>query len=161
MKRTIRFQLNGRAASIDVDEDRKLLWVLRTELALTGAKYGCGVGFCGACTVILDGQAIHACLTPVKEVEGRRVLTIEGLAREGKLSALQQAFFEHDGFQCGYCTPGMIMRAYALLQENPHPSRREILETMEGNLCRCGAHQRIVAAIESSSSGAAQIGGVS
>lgn len=161
MKRTIRFHLNGQAASIDVDEDRKLLWVLRTELAMTGAKYGCGAGFCGACTVILDGRAIHACLTPVKEVAGKRLLTIEGLAPEGKLDPLQQAFFEHGGFQCGYCTPGMIMKAYALLQDNPHPSRQEILEAMESNLCRCGAHQRIVAAIEAGSGGGKPIGGLS
>ncbi len=151
MKRTIRFYLNGRAASVDVVEDRKLLWVLRTDLALTGAKYGCGAGFCGACTVILEDRAVHACLTPVSEVEGKHLLTIEGLAKGGQLHPLQEAFFEHDGFQCGYCTPGMIMKAYALLREKPHPSRQEIIDTMEGNLCRCGAHQRIVAAIEAQS----------
>jgi len=143
-----------------VDPDRKLLWILRTELALTGAKYGCGSGFCGACTVILDGQAVHACLTQIKEVEGKQLLTIEGLAQEGRLHSLQQAFVENDGFQCGYCTPGMIMKAYALLQRNRRPSRQDIVETMDGNLCRCGAHQRIIAAVESAS-GQASAGGTS
>jgi aerobic-type carbon monoxide dehydrogenase small subunit (CoxS/CutS family) len=125
-----------------------LLWVLRYDLGLTGTKYGCGEGLCGACTVIVSGKAERSCVLEMKAVAGKKVTTIEGLATNGELHPLQKAFVEHDALQCGYCTPGMIMNAYGLLLTNPHPSRSEIIEHMDGNLCRCGAHQRIVQAIE-------------
>jgi aerobic-type carbon monoxide dehydrogenase small subunit (CoxS/CutS family) len=148
MKEKIRFHLNGQPVKLDTDGDRTLLWVLRTDLQLTGTKYGCGIGMCGACTVIVDGKPVRSCAAALKEVEGKEIITIEGLARNGVLHPLQRAFMEQGGYQCGYCTPGMIMNAYALLLEHPHPSRRQIIEGMEGNLCRCGAHQRVIAAIE-------------
>jgi aerobic-type carbon monoxide dehydrogenase small subunit (CoxS/CutS family) len=149
MIKTIRFTLNGRATELEVEEGRMLLWVLRTELGLTGAKYGCGEGLCGSCTVLVDGAAERSCQLPVGEVAGRQVVTIEGLATNGQLHPIQSAFVEHDALQCGFCTPGMILSAYALLLANPQPSRSQILDHMEPNLCRCGAHTRIVRAIES------------
>jgi aerobic-type carbon monoxide dehydrogenase small subunit (CoxS/CutS family) len=121
---------------------------LRYDLGLTGTKYGCGEGLCGACTVIVEGQAERSCMLEMKSVAGKAVTTIEGLAKNGDLHPLQKAFIEHDALQCGYCTPGMIMNAYSLLLHNPRPSRRQIIEHMDGNLCRCGAHQRIVQATE-------------
>lgn len=151
MKTSIRFRLNGKPTTLDTDGERTLLWVLRTDLALTGTKYGCGTGLCGACTVIVDGKAVRSCQTPLKEVNNHDVLTIEGLARDGKPHPLQQAFIDHGGLQCGYCTPGMIMNAYALLLQGRQPSREGIVAGMEQQLCRCGAHQRIVGAIESAS----------
>jgi len=157
MKKTIRFRLNGTPVTLETDEDRTLLWVLRTECDLTGTKYGCGEGQCGACTVLVNNTAVRSCVTLVKDVQDAEVLTIEGLEREGMLHPLQEAFIARGGFQCGYCTPGMIMNAYGLLQHTPRPSREEILAAMEDNLCRCGAHQRIVAAIEE----VAQTGGES
>lgn len=158
MKRSIGFVLNGRPITLDVDDERMLLWVLRTDLGLTGTKYGCGEGLCGACTVLVGGKAVHSCTASLKNVAGKEVLTIEGLARNGKLHPLQQAFVDHGALQCGYCTSGMLLKAYAFLRENPKPSRDAILAHMENNLCRCAAHQRIVAAIESASR---QIGGQS
>ena len=143
----VRFTLNDRPVTLDTDPSRTLLWVLRTDLELTGTKYGCGVGQCGSCTVVLDGRAVRACQTRLRDVAGKRVTTIEGLARDGTLHPLQEAFAEHGGFQCGYCTPGMIMSAYAMVQATPAPSTARIVEGLEGNLCRCGAHQRIVEAI--------------
>jgi len=151
MKASIRFRLNGKPTTLDTDGTRTLLWVLRTDLELTGTKYGCGTGLCGACTVIVDGKAVRSCQTSLKEVNNHEVLTIEGLARDGKLHPLQQAFIDHGGLQCGYCTPGMIMNAYALLLQGRQPSREAIVAGMEQQLCRCGAHQRIVGAIESAS----------
>jgi aerobic-type carbon monoxide dehydrogenase small subunit (CoxS/CutS family) len=151
MPEIIRFILNGTPVSLDTDAGRTLLWVLRTDLALTGTKYGCGVGICGSCTVVVDGRAVRACQADLAFVNDREVTTIEGLERNGELHPLQQAFYEHGGFQCGYCTPGMIMNAYALLLETPRPTRAQILEGMERNLCRCGAHERIVQAIEEAS----------
>jgi len=148
MKETIGFTLNGKAVSLEVDPSRALLWVLRYDLGLTGAKYGCGEGLCGACTVLVDKKAMRTCLLEVKAVAGKKVTTIEGLAKNGKLHPLQKAFVEHDALQCGYCTPGMVMNAYGFLLNTPRPSRRQIVEHMEGNLCRCGAHKRIVQAIE-------------
>ena len=148
MKETIRFTLNGKAVSLDVDPSRALLWVLRYDLGLTGAKYGCGEGLCGACTVLVDKKAVRSCLLEVKAVAGKKVTTIEGLAKNGVLHPLQKVFVEQDALQCGYCTPGMIMNAYSLLLNTPQPSRSQIIEHMEGNLCRCGAHKRIVQAIE-------------
>ncbi len=149
MNRTIRFNLNGKPVSVTTDPERMLLWVLRTDLGLTGTKFGCGEGFCGACTVAVDGQAVRSCQTPLRTIEGKKVLTIEGLEKNGRLHPLQEAFMKHDALQCGYCTSGMIMNAYGLLQQNAHPTREQIVQGMEGNLCRCGAHNRIVAAIES------------
>ncbi len=145
---TISFTLNGKPARVTGDGERMLLWVLRYDLGLTGVKYGCGAGLCGACTVIVDQEAVRSCATPVKAVAGKRVLTIEGLSRGQQLHPIQQAFLKHHAFQCGYCTPGMILNAYALLLRNPRASRADILKEMEGNLCRCGSHTRIVAAIE-------------
>ncbi len=149
MGKTIEFSLNGQPVKLSVDGDRKLLWVLRTELGLTGPKYGCGEGHCGACTVLVNQVAQQACQMNVSEVQGAEVITIEGLARGGKLHPLQQAFIDHDAMQCGYCTPGMILSAYSLLKENPHPGREEISAALDHNLCRCGAHTRIVQAVES------------
>ena len=119
MTKPIRFQLNGKPTTLDTDEDRTLLWVLRTDLGLTGAKHGCGVGVCGSCTVVVDGEAVRSCQATLKEVEGTEVTTIEGLARNGALHPLQQAFVDHGGLQCGFCTPGMIMNAYGLLLGRP------------------------------------------
>ncbi len=151
MLETIRFTLNGRSVTLRTDADRKLLWVLRTDLELTGTKYGCGIGICAACAVIVDGAAVASCQTAVGSVRGKRVMTVEGLARGERLHPLQEAFIDHGAFQCGYCTPGMLLHAWALLRETPHPTRAQIAEGMEGNLCRCGAHQRVVAAIEAAS----------
>lgn len=149
MRRLLRFDLNGRSVTLNGDDERALLWVLRTDFALTGAKYGCGQGFCGACTVLVDGKAVRSCVTPIKKVEAMEVVTIEGLARNGKLHPLQQAFIDQGAFQCGYCTSGMLLAAVAFLHDSPKPSRADIIAHMDSSLCRCGAHQRIVAAIES------------
>ena len=148
MGETIRFRLNGKPVALDTDADRMLLWVLRTDLDLTGTKYGCGEGLCGSCTVIVDGRAVRSCQTNLGSVQGKEVTTIEGLAQDGKLHPLQEAFQQHGGFQCGYCTPGMIVNAYGLLLRNPHPTRDQIVQGMQPNLCRCGAHTRIIRAIE-------------
>jgi aerobic-type carbon monoxide dehydrogenase small subunit (CoxS/CutS family) len=148
MKKTVRFTLNGRPKTLTIEDDRMLLWVLRTDLGLTGTKYGCGEGYCGACTVVVDGKAVRSCGYPAVDVDGKTVVTIEGLAADGKLHPLQRAFVDHDALQCGYCTSGMIMNAYALLLRKPKPTRAEILDEMEGNLCRCGAHTRIIQAIQ-------------
>ena len=148
MTDTIRFTLNGRSVTLQADGTRALLWALRTDLELTGTKYGCGIGLCGSCTVLLDGRAVPSCQTPLSAVRGREVVTIEGLAGEGRLHPLQQAFHDHGALQCGYCTPGMILGAVGLLRANPRPTREQIVQGMQGHLCRCGAHQRIIAAIE-------------
>ena len=148
MIETINFQLNQRPVSLAVDGERKLLWVLRTDLGVTGPKYGCGKALCGACAVILNQKAVRSCQVPVKEVKGQRVLTVEGLAGNGTLHPLQKAFMEHNALQCGFCTPGMIMNAYGLLMENPMPTEKEIIQGMNDNLCRCGAHVRIIRAIQ-------------
>jgi len=148
MTETIRFILNDKPVSIDVDGDRPLLWVLRTDLGLTGTKFGCGEGLCGSCTVLVDNDATPSCRTAVRSVSGREVRTIEGVAKNGQLHPLQKAFMKYDALQCGFCTPGMILRAYGLLSANPKPRRDQIIAEMDGNLCRCGAHVRIVQAIE-------------
>jgi aerobic-type carbon monoxide dehydrogenase small subunit (CoxS/CutS family) len=148
MMKSIRFSLNGQQTTLEVEEDRMLLWVLRTELGLTGTKFGCGEGFCGSCTVLVDGRPERSCQLPMRSVAGKKVITIEGLAKNGKLHPVQAAFVEHDGLQCGFCTPGMILSAYGLLLANSKPTRQQILDHMEDNLCRCGAHVRIVEAIE-------------
>ena len=124
-----------------------LLWVLRTDLGLTGTKFGCGEGFCGACTVLIDGEPVRSCQYPLKNVGGKKVLTIEGLAEGERLHPLQEAFLKHDAIQCGYCTPGMVVTAYGLLLMNPRPEENDIKDALEGNLCRCGAHNRIVKAV--------------
>jgi aerobic-type carbon monoxide dehydrogenase small subunit (CoxS/CutS family) len=149
MKETINFKLNGKPTRLDVEGERKLLWVLRTDLGLTGTKFGCGESLCGACTVIVNKEAVRSCQLPVKEVRGKEVTTIEGLAQNGKLHPLQEKFIEYGALQCGFCTPGMMMNAYALLLKNPKPTREQIVSGMEDNLCRCAAHQRIIQAIES------------
>lgn len=148
MTKTIRFKLNGHPKSLTFDRERKLLWVLRTDFGLTGTKYGCGEGYCGACTVLVDNEAVRSCQTSVEEIEGKEILTIEGLSQNGKLHPLQEAFVKHDALQCGYCTPGMIMNACSLLLKNPSPTRQEIVDGMDDNLCRCGAHTRIILAIQ-------------
>ena len=145
----VKFKLNGKSLKLTVDSDRLLLWVLRTDLGLTGTKYGCGESFCGACTVLVNHEAVRSCQTAVKEVKGKEVVTIEGLAANNKLHPLQKAFVEHDAMQCGYCTPGMIMNAYSFLRKNPSPTEPEIIKNMDDNLCRCGAHNRIVKAVKS------------
>jgi aerobic-type carbon monoxide dehydrogenase small subunit (CoxS/CutS family) len=145
----IEFHLNGRTLRLDVDGDRHLLWLLRTDLGLTGAKYGCGAGSCGACTVLMNGAAVRSCVLPVREIQGAEITTIEGLATSDELHPIQQAFVEHGALQCGFCTPGMILSAHALLKATPRPTREQIIAGMDENLCRCGAHQRIVLAIES------------
>jgi aerobic-type carbon monoxide dehydrogenase small subunit (CoxS/CutS family) len=146
--RDVSFTLNGAPTRITVDETRMLLWVLRDDLGLTGTKFGCGQAVCGACTVLVDDQAVPSCSTPMADVAGRRVVTIEGLARNGRLDPVQQAFIDHVGFQCGYCTPGMILGTCALLKKNPKPTHADIARELEGHICRCGAHDRIVKAID-------------
>jgi carbon-monoxide dehydrogenase small subunit len=148
MEETIQFKLNGKPTKLSVDSERKLLWVLRTDLGLTGTKYGCGESFCGACMVLVNNEAVRSCQTTVKAIQGKEVVTIEGLAKNGTLHPLQKAFMEHDALQCGYCTSGMIMNAYAFLHKNPRPSAPDIVKGMDDNLCRCGAHTRIIQAIQ-------------
>jgi len=145
---TVHFNLNGESVSLTGDEERMLLWMLRTDLALTGVKYGCGEGLCGACTVLVNGKAVLSCQTPVKDVSGAKIVTIEGLAQNGNLHPIQQAFIDHDALQCGFCTSGMILKAYDLLVENPQPTQDEIISAMDDNLCRCGSHIRIVQAVQ-------------
>jgi aerobic-type carbon monoxide dehydrogenase small subunit (CoxS/CutS family) len=147
MRRAVSFTLNGKPVRLEVDDERMLLWVLRSDLGLTGTKFGCGEALCGACTVLLDKKAMRSCSVSVKDVEGKSVVTIEGLAQGDKLHPLQQAFAAHNAFQCGYCTSGMIMNAYALLLDKPRPSDAEIVQHMDDNLCRCGSHVRIIQAI--------------
>lgn len=147
-KEIIRFTLNGKKTEIEIDPSLTLLWVLRDQFGLTGTKFGCGEGFCGACTVIIDNEAVRSCTAQVSEVANRKVITIEGLSVNGQLHPIQQAFMDKDALQCGFCTPGMIMSAYSLLLRNPEPTRQEVIEGMEDNLCRCGAHIRIIEAIQ-------------
>lgn len=151
MTETIQFELNGKPASISFETDRILLSVLRTDFGLTGTKFGCGLGFCGACTIILDNEPVRSCMIPLSSIDGAKIITIEGLSRNGTLHPIQKAFMKHDALQCGYCTPGMIMNAYGLLLKNPEPSRQEIIQGMEENLCRCGTYGRIIKAIQSAS----------
>ncbi len=151
MEETIRFKLNNKETELVTDPNRILLWVLRNHFGLTGTKYGCGIGFCGACTVLIDNEPVRSCTVAVSDVAGRSVITIEGLAEEGKLHPVQQAFADHDALQCGYCTPGMILAAVALLKKNQAPTRQEIIDGLEDNLCRCGAHVRIIDAVEDAS----------
>ncbi len=147
--RSVSFTLNGKPVRLTVDETRPLLWVLRDDLGLTGPKFGCGEALCGACTVVVDNEAVRSCTTAVGDVAGKKVVTIEGLAGDKALHPIQQAFVEHDAFQCGYCTPGMIMGAYALLLKKPKATRADIVKTLDSHLCRCGTHTRILQAVES------------
>jgi aerobic-type carbon monoxide dehydrogenase small subunit (CoxS/CutS family) len=147
MEETISFQLNGKKTKVLIDPTQTLLWVLRNNLGLTGTKFGCGMGFCGSCTVLIDNESVRSCTLPVRDVAGKKIVTIEGLATKGKLHPVQKAFIEHDALQCGYCTPGMIMNATGLLLKNPSPTTQQIKDGMEDNLCRCGAHVRIIEAI--------------
>ena len=147
MQRVSELHVNGIRRRIDADADRSLLSVLRDDLDLTGSKYGCGEGQCGACTVLLNGQATRSCVTKVGAVVGKKITTIEGIEKNGRLHPLQEAFLEADALQCGYCTPGMIMSSVALLTKNPSPSEQDIVRSMEGNICRCGTYPRIVTAI--------------
>lgn len=148
MKKVINLKVNGEEVSVAVEPDKTLLWLLREELNLTGTKEGCGAGECGACTVIFNGKAVNSCLVLAVEAEGAEVYTIESEAKDGQLSDLQKAFIEYNALQCGFCTPGMIMAARALLKENPHPTEEEIKEAIEGNLCRCTGYVPIVEAIK-------------
>ncbi|MGD8318918.1 MAG: (2Fe-2S)-binding protein [Gemmatimonadota bacterium] len=148
MPTAIQFTLNGKPAEIDTDPRRPLLWVLRTELGLTGTKYGCGERECGACMVLLDGRPIYSCRTPVRSAQGREITTIEGLEEDGALHPVQKAFAEHDALQCGFCTPGMIMGAVGLLLRNPDPSADEIRAGLEGHICRCGTYKRVIDAVQ-------------
>jgi aerobic-type carbon monoxide dehydrogenase small subunit (CoxS/CutS family) len=148
MTETISFKLNDKPVRLNVDSDRLLLWVLRTDLGLTGTKFGCGEGHCGGCTVLVDKVAVRSCLLKVKNVSNKEVVTIEGLAKDGKLHPLQKAFMEHDALQCGFCTPGMILAGVSLLNTTPQPSPEQISRGLEQNFCRCGAHTRIVQAVQ-------------
>ena len=151
MIEAIQFKLNGETVRLKVDGERMLLWVLRTDLGLTGTKYGCGEEQCGACTALVNGEAILSCQMPVKQVAGKEVVTIEGFGGSGGLHPLQKAFVEHDALQCGFCTPGMILKAYSLLVKTPLPTREQIIQAMDQNLCRCGSYPRVIQAIEAAS----------
>ena len=153
MARVTALNVNGTKKSVDVDASVSLLSVLRDNLDLTGTKYGCGEGRCGACSVLVDGQLTRSCVTPVGRAAGKQITTIEGLAKDGKLTPLQEAFIKADAMQCAYCTSGMIMAGSALLSKNARPSRDEIVSSMNRNVCRCGVYQRIVEAIQIASSG--------
>ncbi|MFZ5929322.1 MAG: (2Fe-2S)-binding protein [Acidobacteriota bacterium] len=142
------FTVNGQVRRVDTDPARPLLEVLREDLQLTGTKYGCGEGQCRACTVLIDGAPALACVTPIRAAAGRRITTIEGLAKDGRLHAVQQAFVQEGAMQCGYCTPGMVMQAVALLARTPAPTRAQILDALNGSLCRCNGYPRIIAAVE-------------
>lgn len=147
MQRISELHVNGTKHKIDADADRSLLSVLRDDLDLTGSKYGCGEGQCGACTVLIDGQATRSCITKLGTAAGKKIATVESLGKNGRLHPLQEAFLEADAFQCAYCTSGMLMSGVALLSRNPNPNEQEIVHFMEGNICRCGTYPRIVTAI--------------
>jgi len=140
--------VNQKRYRLQLDPNSLLLWVLRDALELTGSKYGCGEGHCGACTVLIDGAPVRSCITPVSKIEGKEITTIEGLAQDGRLHPVQEAFIQADAMQCGYCTPGMIMSGLGLLKKTPHPSEPDIRRALEGNVCRCGTYPRIVAAMQ-------------
>jgi aerobic-type carbon monoxide dehydrogenase small subunit (CoxS/CutS family) len=147
MKTSIRFRVNGKDAVVQAGDGALLLWALREQLALTGTKVACGLGLCGACTVLVDGRAVRSCITPAASVAGKSVTTIEGLAQGERLHPLQQAFIDHDAFQCGYCTPGLLMAADALLRTHPRPTREQVVAGLDRHLCRCGSHTRVVDAV--------------
>jgi aerobic-type carbon monoxide dehydrogenase small subunit (CoxS/CutS family) len=157
MGRVTTLNVNGKKMITDVDSATSLLSVLRNDLNLTGSKYGCGEGQCGACTVLLDGQATRSCITQVGRAAGKQITTIEGLEKDGRLHPLQEAFIKADAMQCAYCTSGMIMSGAALLTKNPRPNREEIVTGMNGNICRCGTYQRIIDAIQIASGSAGEV----
>ena len=151
MIETVQLKVNGKARSVQVDPQKSLLFVLRDDLDLSGTKYGCGEGQCGACTVLIDGQPVRSCRTQIGSASGKQITTIEALAQNGALHPVQKAFVNAGAMQCGYCTAGMIMSSVALLSKHPHPTDQEILRGMEGNICRCGTYPRIIQAIKSAS----------
>lgn len=153
MPRVTELQVNGTTLRLDAEAERPLLSVLRDDLGLTGTKYGCGEGQCGACMVLIDGRAVNSCITPVGTVGARAITTIEGLERDGQLHPVQEAFLEEDALQCGYCTSGMIISGVALLQSTPSPTREQIVQGMNRNLCRCCVYPRIIAALERAAAG--------
>jgi carbon-monoxide dehydrogenase small subunit len=159
MKTFIQLVVNGETVEAAVEPNQTLLQLLREDLGLTGTKHGCGLGDCGACTVILDGKPVNSCLVLAVQAQGREVLTIEGLAENGKLHPIQQAFVDKGAIQCGFCSPGMILAAKALLEENPKPTELEIRTALSGNLCRCTGYQKIVEAIQESASSMLGSGG--
>ena len=148
MKQAISFKLNNETVTVQVNGDEQLLTVIRTYLNKTGTKFGCGQGDCGSCTVIINNEVVRSCMLLIEDVSGKEIITIEGLSNGEILHPIQQAFVEHDALQCGFCTPGMIMNAYGLLLKNPTPTRNEVIEGMEENLCRCGSYNRIIDAIQ-------------
>ena len=150
-KRLISLTVNGDEVEVEISASDRLIDVLRNKLKLTGTKEGCGIGECGACTVLVNGKPVNSCLVPAFQVEGSVIETVEGLDKSGRLHPLQDAFVEHTAIQCGYCTPGMLMSALALLRENPNPTRDEIACAISGNLCRCTGYHQIIAAIEDAS----------
>jgi aerobic-type carbon monoxide dehydrogenase small subunit (CoxS/CutS family) len=151
-------RINGRPIDVDTEENRYLLEFLRDDLGLTGAKYGCGEGRCGACTVLVDGAPVRSCVTALKAVAGGEITTIEGLEQDGKLHPVQQAFLDAGAMQCGYCTCGMIMSAVGLLRKNPDPTREDIVEQMNGNICRCGTYPRIISALANAARALKEVG---
>ena len=155
---TIRLSVNGKARSVDTEPERPLLEVLREDLGLTGTKYGCGEGQCGSCTVLLDGKPAVSCVTTVRAAEGRKIVTIEGLAAGGKLHPVQQAFLDEGAVQCGYCTPGMVLQTMALLENHPKPTDAQIVDGLNAHLCRCSDYQRIMAAVRRAAAGAGKKG---
>ncbi|MCF8226562.1 MAG: (2Fe-2S)-binding protein [Bacteroidales bacterium] len=148
MIKTIQFEINGKPAELTLDPNTILMWAIRNDLKLTGTKFGCGMGFCGACTVIMDGEPVRSCMLPLSDVAGKKLLTIEGLEQDGLLHPIQKAFVEHDALQCGFCTPGMIMKIYSLLIVNPEPTRQEVLDALAENYCRCSAYKQIIQAVQ-------------
>ena len=144
----IEFTINGNTVSMEVEADETALEVIRDRLSLKGTKEGCGIGECGACTIVVDGKSVNACLMLAAQLHGREILTVEGLGKDGDMIPLQQSFVDHHAVQCGFCTPGFLMSSYALLKENPHPDRPEIIDAVSGNLCRCTGYQQIVDAVE-------------
>jgi aerobic carbon-monoxide dehydrogenase small subunit len=155
---TIRLSVNGKARSVDTEPERPLLEVLREDLGLTGTKYGCGEGQCGSCTVLLDGKPTVSCVTAVRAAEGRKIVTIEGLAEGGTLHPVQQAFLDEGAVQCGYCTPGMVLQTVALLENHPKPTDAQIVDGLNGHLCRCSDYQRIMAAVRRAAAATAKKG---
>ena len=151
MKQSIHFSLNQRSVTVNVNGEESLLTVLRTYLDKTGTKYGCGLGDCGSCTVLIDNETVRSCMVLAEDIAGKEIITIEGLNRNGELHPIQKSFIAHDALQCGYCTPGMIMNAYGLLLREPNPTRENIISGMEENLCRCGSYNRIIDAIQTAS----------
>lgn len=148
MKKEMHLFINGDEVFVEIEPNKTLLWLLREELGLTGTKEGCGAGECGACTVIMNEKAVNSCLVMALEADGAEIQTIEGEAKGGELSPLQKSFIKHNGLQCGFCTPGMVMSARALLNRNPNPNREEIIEAMQGNLCRCTGYESIIESVE-------------